>query len=120
MVNLCFPKAWRAKFYEDWSIKLKLKKSRHIGSLKFEKIKKVRPHSLPLWKIGLINRLEGPILKNYLKKTLDWSKIHLLPRLATINNTLHSFQYKLLNNALFINKKTKHFRNNKRNLFLNL
>ena len=37
--------------------------------------------------------------------TLDWSKIYLSPRLATIDTTLRSFQYKILNNALFLNRK---------------
>ena len=37
--------------------------------------------------------------------TLDWTKIYLLRRLATIDTTLRSFQYKILNNLLFLNKK---------------
>ena len=37
--------------------------------------------------------------------TLDWNKIYLSPRLATIDTTLRSFQYKILNNLLFLNKK---------------
>ena len=36
---------------------------------------------------------------------LDWDKIYLRPRLGTINTTLRSFQYKILNNVLFLNKK---------------
>ena len=34
---------------------------------------------------------------------LDWAK--LLPRLTTYNTYLHSFQYKILHNILFLNKK---------------
>ena len=37
--------------------------------------------------------------------TLDWNKIYLSPRLVTIGTTLRSFQYKILNNVLFLNKK---------------
>ena len=37
--------------------------------------------------------------------TLDWNKIYLLPRLATTDTTLRSFQYKILNNVIFLNKK---------------
>ena len=37
--------------------------------------------------------------------TLDWKKTYLLPRLATTDTTLRSFQYKILNNVLFLNKK---------------
>ena len=51
-----------------------------------------------------------PTSNIYFKKlfentTLDWSKTYLLPRLATINTTLRVFQYKILNNILFLNKK---------------
>ena len=37
--------------------------------------------------------------------TLDWNKIYMSPRLATFDTTLRSFQYKILNNVLFLNKK---------------
>ena len=37
--------------------------------------------------------------------TLDWNKIYLSLRLATIDTTLRSFQYNILNNLLFLNKK---------------
>ena len=37
--------------------------------------------------------------------TLDWNKINLSSRLATIETTLRSFQYKILSSVLFHNKK---------------
>ena len=37
--------------------------------------------------------------------SLDWTKIFLLPRLTTYNTYLRSFQYKILHNILFLNKK---------------
>ena len=37
--------------------------------------------------------------------SLDWTKILLLPRLTTYNTYLRSFQYKILHNILFLNKK---------------
>ena len=36
---------------------------------------------------------------------LDWTKIIILPRLTTYNTYLRSFQYKILHNILFLNKK---------------
>ena len=36
---------------------------------------------------------------------LDWTKIFILARLSTYNIYLHSFQYKVLHNILFLNKK---------------
>ena len=41
--------------------------------------------------------------------TLEWSNIYLLPRLATIDTNLRSFQYKIVNNVLFLNKKLYNF-----------
>ena len=40
---------------------------------------------------------------------LDWSKIYLLPLLLTIDITMLSFQYKILNNVIFLNKKVYTF-----------
>ena len=36
---------------------------------------------------------------------IDWATIHVLPRLVTYNTYMRSFQYKLLNNVFFLNKK---------------
>ena len=36
---------------------------------------------------------------------IDWKKICLIPRRATIKSYTRSFQYKITNNALFLNKK---------------
>ena len=36
---------------------------------------------------------------------LDWTKIFILPSLTTYNTYLRSFQYKILHNILFLNKK---------------
>ena len=35
----------------------------------------------------------------------DWRKLYILPRKTTKNTYLRSFQYKILNNILFLNKK---------------
>ena len=37
--------------------------------------------------------------------SLDWTKIFILPRLTTYNTYLRYFQYKILRNILFLNKK---------------
>ena len=47
---------------------------------------------------------------------LDWKKIFILPRLTTYNTYLRSFQYKVLHNILFINKKLYPFGITKRSL----
>ena len=34
----------------------------------------------------------------------NWGKIYLLPRVTTIDSSLRSFQYKILNNTLYLNE----------------
>ena len=51
-----------------------------------------------------------PIAQEYFNKqfdqsNLDWKQIYLLGRKTTINTSLRMFQYKMLNNILFLNKK---------------
>ena len=36
---------------------------------------------------------------------VDWSRIYLLPRATTIESSLRSFQYKILNNTLYSNER---------------
>ena len=40
---------------------------------------------------------------------IDWTAIYTLPRLITNNTYMRSFQYKILNNVLFLNKKRHTF-----------
>ena len=41
----------------------------------------------------------------FLNMKFDWRNIYSLPRITTINKYLSSFQYKICNNILFLNKK---------------
>ena len=49
---------------------------------------------------------------NELLKTdsLDWKQIYVLPRLVTLDSYSRCFQYKILNNVLYLNKKLFTFR----------
>ena len=60
--------------------------------------------------ILISNIVNKPTSNIYFKKlfentTLDWSKIYVLLRLVTVDTNLRSFQYKILNIVLFLNKK---------------
>ena len=46
----------------------------------------------------------------FLHLNLDWKLIHLLPRILTKNTSLRSFQYKVLNNVLYLNHKHFQFK----------
>ena len=76
--------------------------------------------SKEIYSILISNIVNKPTLNIHFEKlfqntTLDWNKIYLSPLLATIDTTLRSFQYKILNNVFFLNKKlyTYNYRNNK-------
>ena len=56
-----------------------------------------------------------PTSQKYLNELLktdsfDWKQIYLLPRLVTLDSYSCSFQYKILNNVLYLNKKLFTFR----------
>ena len=42
-------------------------------------------------------------------ENIDWISIYILPRLITYNTYKKSFQYKILNNILFLNKNLHTF-----------
>ena len=73
----------------------------------------VPPHKLSsreVYSILIQNIVNKPTSNIYFEKlfentTLDWNKIYLSPRLATIDTTLRSFQYKIPDNVFFLNKK---------------
>ena len=59
----------------------------------------------------LISSLKNkPTSKNYFQNSFpnwifDWKQIYLLPRIVTINSYQCNFQYKILHNMLYLNKK---------------
>ena len=78
--------------------------------LTFEKLS-----SKELYSILITKFTNKPSTNVYFEKIfpnmkLDWRKIYILPRMTTVNTYLRSFQYKILNNILFLNKKLFVFR----------
>ena len=60
--------------------------------------------------ILLLNKVNKPTSNIYFEKlfeniNFDWSKTYLSPRLAIIHTIWCSFQYKIFNKVLFLNKK---------------
>ena len=49
---------------------------------------------------------------------LDWGLIYLLPRILTKNTSLRAFQYKILNNVLYLNHKLFQFKDSTTSLCL--
>ena len=66
--------------------------------------------SKEIYSILISNIVNKPTSNIYFEQlfentTLDQNKIYLSPRLVSFDTTLRSFQYKILNNILFLNKK---------------
>ena len=66
--------------------------------------------SKEIYKIIINNRKHKPTSQHYFSKifpniTIDWKKVYLLPMLTTRDSFSRIFQYKILNNILFLNKK---------------
>ena len=63
-----------------------------------------------LYWIPIATVKHNPTLQKYLEKkfndlSLDWKETYMTPRIASRNNYMRCFQYKVLNNVLFLNKK---------------
>ena len=63
-----------------------------------------------LYSIAINNDTTKPTSQEYFEKKFelleaDWKSIYTLPRIITTDSQLRYFQYKILNNILFLNKK---------------
>ena len=70
--------------------------------------------STELYSILIPKAANNPSSNIYLENlyndcNIDWTAIYMLPRLVTYNTYLQSFQYKILNSVLFLNKKLHTF-----------
>ena len=71
--------------------------------------------SRELYQIQISEKYEKPILQLYYERYFnefyfDWKSIYLSPRMVTVDTKLRAFQYKMLNNILFVNKMLFKFR----------
>ena len=68
--------------------------------------------SSELYKIGIRKIIKPPSSQSFFNNKFDishlWKKIYLLPRYTTIDTYSRIFQYKILNNILFLNDKLFH------------
>ena len=94
----CNPRTWRNK----------------LTSLQNENCEHIRKKSIGItlkiaYQKFLKSLLCPPTAQKSLQKAFDlnnvnWSKIYLLPRVTTIESSLRSFQYKILNSTLYLNE----------------
>ena len=67
-------------------------------------------NSKELYHMQLCLKYDKPTCKSYHEKNFDdydfnWKLLCRIPRIATLETKIHIFQYKLLNNVLYLNKK---------------
>ena len=72
-------------------------------------------NSRPLYSLLVYTHTFTPTSQKYLNELFktdrfDWKYIYVLPRLVTLDRDSRSFQYKFLNNFLYLNKKVCTFR----------
>ena len=65
--------------------------------------------SKELYKMQVLLKYTKPTSQHYFEKdfsksNIDQKKIYILPRVVTVDNRIRVFQYKMLNNVLFLNK----------------
>ena len=94
----CIPRTWRNK----------------LTSLQNENCDHIRKKSLDITSKTAYQKFLKPLLRppTFLKSleqafnlnTVNWDKIYLHPRVTTIDSSLRSFQYKILNNTLYLNE----------------
>ena len=70
--------------------------------------------SKELYKLQVLLKCTKPTSQHYFEKhfslsNIDWKNIYTLPRVVTVYNKIRVFQYKLLNNILFLNKMLSKF-----------
>ena len=72
-------------------------------------------HSKEIYSLIISQDMSTPTSKQYFQTlfphlNLDWKLIYLLPRVLTKNASLSAFQYKVLNNVLYLNLKLFQFK----------
>ena len=66
--------------------------------------------SKELYNIQLLANFLKPTLQAYFENVFarhvfEWGKIYILPRIVTTDSRIRIFQYKILHNVLYLNKK---------------
>ena len=103
------PKLWLETLKKDFGLSVNLAIYDHnlIKNCQLYTLDKLV--SKELYNISLCSMYEKPTTQIYHEKllkttNLNWKEIYILPRKISIDTNLRMFQYKILNNILFLNK----------------
>ena len=111
-IKNCIPENWRRSISTDLTPFLDLCDfSPHIN-VKARIIKINKLSSSEIYKILITNISKPPTSQKFFNNKFDvaekWKKVYLLPRFCTIDAYSRMFQYKILNNVLYLNEKLFH------------
>ena len=111
-IKNCIPENWRRSISTDLTPFLDLCDfSPHIN-VKARIIKINKLSSSEIYKILITNISKPPTSQKFFNNKFDvaekWKKVYLLPRFCTIDAYSRMFQYKILNNVLYLNDELFH------------
>ena len=109
------PKSWKEKLYRSNRISVALSVRNHhlIKRNQIYYLDKCSSKELCCLQISLNNsktRSQLYFEDFFQNKDIDWKHVHLLPRRVTVDTNLRIFQYKILNNVLYLNENVFRFK----------
>ena len=108
-LNKAIPKAWKENLHKGDKNFHDLTFSGHnIFSL--SKCNSKELHSLQVSLNDAKTKSQIYFEKLFPNKEIEWKCIYLMPRRVTIETNFRTFQYKILNNVLYLNKKLFKFK----------
>ena len=112
-LNNAIPKAWKENLYKGDKNFHDLTFSGHHIIKKCQVYSLTKCNSKELYSLQVClndSKTKSQIYLEKLFKEIERKCIYLMPRLVTIDTNLHIFQYKILNNVLYLNKKLFEFK----------
>ena len=109
-LNNDIPKVWKENLYKRDQYFLDLTFSGHHIIKKYQIYSLSKCNSKELYSLRVCQNTSETTSQVYFEKLfqnkeIKWKCIYLMPHRVTIDSNLHIFQYKILNNVLYLNEK---------------
>ena len=104
------PKPWIEQIFIDSGNSINLAVQDHHLIKKYQILCLNKLHSKELYNIQLLANFLKPTSQAYFENifawhVFEWDKIYILPKIVTADSGIRIFQYKILHNVLYLNKK---------------
>ena len=108
------PKPWIEQIFIDSENSISLAIQDHYLIKKHQILCLNKLDSKELYNIQLLANTLKPTSQSYFEKVFaghdfEWDRIYILPRIVTTDSRIWIFQYKILHNVLYLNKKLFEF-----------